>query len=171
MSLSKIYDFLFQEDGFLFQEDDSLPQGSILGFCVLIIGGSLLAFMLILGQAMSLIHYDFVVSMGLQEPKEIVSEMGVAVNKGFALSDTVIYLPLLLAGLIGLCFKKTWGLLAMSGALAITAYWPIAALSILFFAKGSPGFCFSNYISYTILLITVSLYGIWGLWYLYKNAL
>jgi len=124
---------------------------------------------LVLGQTMSFIDYNFTVALGLQEPKEIVGEMGVAVNKGFGVADTIIYAPLLLAGLIGFWQRKRWGLWALGGALAITAYWPLVCLFFLFFAKGSPGFNFSSYLSYTIILVSNTLYGLWGLWYLYKN--
>ena len=124
---------------------------------------------LLLGQTMSFIDYNFTVVLGLQESKEIVGEMGVAVNKGFGVADTIIYTPLLLAGLIGFWKRERWGLWALGGALAITAYWPLVCLFFLFFAKGSPGFNFSSYLSYTIILVSITLYGLWGLWYLYKN--
>ena len=118
---------------------------------------------------MSFINYDFTVAIGLQEAKDVVGEMGVAVNKAFGVGDTIIYIPLLLSGLIGLWQRKKWGLWPLAGALAITAYWPVVCLFILFFAKGSPGFNFSNYVSYSVILALVMFYGLWGLWYLYKN--
>lgn len=61
--------------------------------------GTLILFMLVLGQTISFINYDFTVSLGLQESKEIVGDMGVAVNKGFGVGDTIIYLPILILGL------------------------------------------------------------------------
>ena len=48
--------------------------------------------------------YDLTVSLGLQESVEEVSEVGVAWAKGFAFGDTIIYLPLLLIGIIGLLY-------------------------------------------------------------------
>jgi hypothetical protein len=78
-------------------------------------------------------------------------------------------MPLLIAGLAGLWQRKMWGLFPMAGALAITAYWPMVCLSLLFFAKDTPGFRFTNYASYTIMLSLITIYGLWGLWYLYKN--
>jgi len=139
------------------------------GFWVVMIVGILLLLMLILGQMMSFINYDFTVSIGLQESKDIIGEMGVAVNKGFGVGDTIIYIPLMLFGLMGLWFRKMWGLFAMASALAITAYWPMVSIFLLLYARGTPGFNFTDFASYTIVLIPVTLYGLWGLWYLYKN--
>ncbi|KUG26107.1 hypothetical protein ASZ90_004063 [hydrocarbon metagenome] len=139
------------------------------GFWILMIIGMIILVMLFIGQMMSFINYDFTVSIGLQEPENVVGEMGVAVNKGFGVGDTLIYIPLLIIGLLGLWFKKPWGIYAMLSALGITAYWPMISLFILLFAKGTPGFNFSDYTSYTILLTSITIYGVWGLWYIYKN--
>jgi hypothetical protein len=122
-----------------------------------------------LGQTMAIIHYDFTVSIGLQEPVTDITQVGVALNKGFGLGDTVFYIPLLIFGIIGLLKKAIWGLFAMLGAMAITVYWPIVALSTLFYAKDAPGFHFTDYISYAIILSLITLYGLWGIWYLYFN--
>ncbi len=138
------------------------------GFWVLMIIGILLLIMLIIGQMMSFINYEFTVSLGLQESVDIVSEMGVALNKGFGVGDTIIYIPLLIIGLIGLWLRKKWGVFTMIGAMGITAYWPMVSLFFLIFAKNIPGFNFTDYTSYTILLVVITVYGLWGLWYLYK---
>ena len=140
-----------------------------IGFWVLIIFGIFLFVMLLVGKTMSFIDYNFTVSIGLQESVDVVGEMGVAVNKGFGVGDTIIYIPLLLIGLVGLWIRKKWGIYAMVGALGITAYWPMVAIFLLLFARGSPGFNFTNFTSYSILLTAFTLYGLWGLWYLYKN--
>src|SRR3990167_11164101 len=138
-------------------------------FWVVMIVGILLLLMLILGQMMAFINYDFPVSIGLQESKDVIGETGVAVNKGIGVGDTIIYLPLLVLGLIGLWLRRMWGVFMMASALAITAYWPMASLFILLYARGTPGFNFTNFASYTIILTSITLYGLWGLWYLYKN--
>lgn len=140
-----------------------------IGIWFLMIIGMINLVMLFIGQMMAFINYDFTVSIGLQEPSNVVGAMGVAVNKGFGVGDTIIYIPLLIIGLFGLWFYKSWGIYVMLGALGITAYWPMVNLFILLFAKGTPGFYFSDYISYTILLTFITVYGLWGMWYLYKN--
>ena len=139
------------------------------GFWIIMIMGKLLLLILIVGQMMAFINYDFTVSIGLQESTDIIGEMGVAVNKGFGVGDTLIYTPILAIGLIGLWLRKMWGVFAMVGALAITAYWPMVSIFILIYAKDVPGFNFTNYVSYSILLSAITMYGIWGMWYLYKN--
>jgi hypothetical protein len=139
------------------------------GFWIIFGGGVFLLVNLVLGQTMSFINYDFTVAIGLQESKDLVGEMGVAINKAFGVGDTLIYIPLLLSGLIGLWQRKQWGLCVLAGALTITAYWPVVWLFILFFAKGSPGFNFTNYVSYSVILSSFMIYGLWGLCYLYKN--
>ena len=140
-----------------------------IGFWVLMILGVLILLMLVFGQMMSYINYDFAVSLGLQESVDKITVVGVAVNKGFGVGDTIVYLPLLIAGLVGLWLRKNWGIFTMLGALAITAYWPMVCLFFLYFAKGLPGFGFSDYTLYTILLSLITIYGVWGMWYLYKN--
>ncbi len=142
-----------------------------IGFWVLMIPGLLILFMLIFGQMISFIDYDFTVSLGLQESVNVIGEFGVASNKAFGVGDTLIYLPLLILGLIGLWQKKGWGLIAMVGALAITAYWPIVNLFFLYFAKDLPGFNFTDFVSYTIVLSLISIYGLWGMWYIYRNGI
>jgi len=118
---------------------------------------------------MAVIHYDFAVLIGLQESVEEITEVGVALNKGFGLGDTVFYIPLFVIGIIGLLKRTTLGLYAMLGAMAVTVYWPIVGLSTVIFAKGAPGWYFTDYTSYAILLSIIALYGLWGFQYLYKN--
>ncbi len=140
-----------------------------IGFWILMIFGILILVILFIGQMMSFINYEFTVSIGLQESEDVIGEMGVAVNKGFGVGDTIIYIPLLVIGLLGLWIRKEWGVFAMMSALGITAYWPMVSLFLLLFAKGLPGFNFTNFISYSIILIAISIYGIWGLWYLFTK--
>jgi hypothetical protein len=118
---------------------------------------------------MSFVDYDFAVSVGLQESEDIVGEMGVAINKGFGVGDTIIYIPILVIGLKGLWSRKMWGVFAMAGVFAITAYWPMVCIFFLLFARGTPGFSFTNFTSYTIILTLITLYALWGLWYLYTH--
>ena len=139
------------------------------GFWILMIPGILILVMLIFGQMMSFINYEFTVSIGLQESVEVFSEFGVAMNKAFGVSDTIIYLPLLVSGLLGLWQKKSWGVSALIGALAITAYWPIVHIFFVIYANGLPGFNFTDYTSFIIVLIVISTYGLWGFLYLNNN--
>ncbi len=71
----------------------------------------LILVILLIGQMMLFINYEFTVSIGLQESVDVIGEMGVAVNKGFGVGDTIIYMPLLIIGLVGLWYRKKWGYL------------------------------------------------------------
>ena len=140
------------------------------GFRILIGTGILLNLFYLLGQTMAIISYDFTVLIGLQEHVGAITEVGVAVNKGFGFGDTILYIPLFIIGIVGMLKKSKLGSYTMFGALAITAYWPIVCLSTVYFAKGAPGWNFTNYASYTILLSLIALYGIWGMWFLLKRS-
>ena len=139
------------------------------GFWFLIGFGIVLNVLYLLGQTMAIVNYDFAVSLDLQEPHTEITDIGVALNKGFGFGDTVFYIPLFIIGIFGLLKRSAYGLYVMFGAMAITVYWPIVCLSTLFFAKGSSGWYFTDYTSYSIVLSLISLYGIWGFWLLYKN--
>lgn len=139
------------------------------GFWFLIGFGVLLNIFYVLGQSMAVINYEFAVSIGLQEPVNEITEIGVALNKGFGFGDTVFYIPLFIVGIIGLLKRTSLGLYAMFGAMAVTVYWPVVSLSTVIFAKGAPGWHFKDFTSYSILLSLIALYGIWGFLYLYKN--
>ena len=140
-----------------------------IGFWFLIGFGVFLNIAYVLGQTMAVINYDFALSIGLQEPANEITEIGVAQNKGFGFGDTVFYIPLFVIGIIGLLKRTTFGLFAMLGAMAVTVYWPIVGLSTVIFAKGAPGWHFSDYSSYSIILSIIALYGVWGFFFLYKN--
>ena len=139
------------------------------GFWFLIGFGIVLNVFYLLGQTMAIIDYDFAVSIELQEPLNEITEIGVALNKGFGFGDTVFYIPLFIIGIIGLFKRSALGFYTMFGAMAITVYWPIVGLSTVIYAKGAPGWHFSDYTSYSIILSIITLYGIWGFWFLYRN--
>lgn len=141
-----------------------------LGFWLLMLFAIFLLVMIIIGQTGALINYKLMVRLGLQESKDAVSALGVAMNKGFAAGDTIIYLPLLLLGIIGLLLKKAWGLVTMTAALGITAYWPMSCLFYMWFAKGLPSFNFGCFVSYTVILISITVLSLIGLFYLYKKC-
>lgn len=131
--------------------------------------GVLLNVIYLLGQTMAIINYDFAVSLGLQEPASEMTDVGVALNKGFGLGDTFVYIPLFVIGIIGLLKRSAIGIYTMLGAMGITIYWPVVCLATLFYAKGSTGWGFTDYTSYTILLSVIAIFGTWGLYYLYAN--
>lgn len=139
------------------------------GFWILLGIGILLNIFYLIGQTMAFINYDFTVAMELQEPAEEITAIGVAFNKGFGFGDTIFYIPIFLMGIVGLLKRKEYGLYAMAGAMAVTVYWPAVTLSTLYFAKGDEGFYFTDYLTYSIVLPLISLYGLWGLFFVFRN--
>ncbi len=139
------------------------------GYWVLIIIAVFLVITFLLGQTLSLFNYELTVKMGLQESKEEIREVGIAFLKGYAFSDTVIYIPLLIIGIFGLLKSKKWGLYSMFGALAISVYWPAAILYSVFTGRESINLGADKYLSFSILLPLIMIYGLWGMWYLYKK--
>jgi hypothetical protein len=140
------------------------------GFRFLIIFGIVLNIMLLAGQTLSLIDHDLTVSLGLQESRAEISDSGIAFALGFAFGDTVVYIPLFLAGMIGLLREKPWGTFCMFGALAITAYWPPVNLFAVYAGRNTMHLGPDKYVSYSILLPLITLYGLWGMWFLYQRS-
>ena len=146
-----------------------MDQKRTIGYKVLMAISSLMLIFLLAGQTFSLINYDTTVSLGLQESVVEVTLLGIAWAKAFALGDTVFYIPLLVAGLIGLHKRKSWGFYAMFGSLAISVYWPIVNLSAVYLGKDELALSPDKYISFAVILPLIVLYGLWGMWYLYRH--
>ena len=137
-----------------------------IGFFFLIGLGILLSILLLIGQTLALFDYNLTVELGLQESVNEVGKVGVAYAKGFGFGDTVIYLPLLVTGIIGLLKNKNWGLFSMFGALAITAYWPLVCLYSVLSNRVAISLTPEKYTSYSVMLPLIAIYGIWGMWYI-----
>ena len=139
------------------------------GFWLLIGAGILLAILLLVGQSYSLIAYNSAVTLGLQESVEEVGNVGVAFAKGFAFGDTFFYLPFLIGGIIGLLKGKQWGNNLMLISLAITVYWPPVHLYAIYVDQEAFELGPDKYLSYSIILPIIVVYGLWGMWYLTRN--
>lgn len=126
--------------------------------------GWLLLGYIIYAQAIPAFDYQLGVAMGTQEAAEHITEVGVAFWYGFALGDAVVYIPLLLAGLIGHWKGQMWGLVLMAAALGITIYWPVVSLAALVAARDAAGWNIGDETAYWIVLPTITLWAVWGLW-------
>ncbi|WP_406669948.1 hypothetical protein V7O67_09655 [Methanolobus sp. ZRKC4] len=73
-------------------------------------------------------------------------------------------------GIVGLLKRRSWGFYSMFAALAITAYWPIVSLATVFIGRDILNLNPDKYVSYSIILPLIIIYGLWGMWYLYKNG-
>jgi hypothetical protein len=141
------------------------------GFRTLILIGISLNIMFVAGQTLSLVDYDLTVTFGLQESAAEISDAGIAFAKGFAFGDTVFYMPLFVTGMVGLLKRRSWGIYSMFGALAITVYWPIVNLFAVYAGKSSMHLSDDKYVSFSVLLPLISIYGLWGMWFLYRNRI
>lgn len=131
-------------------------------WCIQIPGWLLLIY-LIYAQGITAFGYDIGVSMGTQEPKEVVTEVGVAFWYGFAFGDLVAYIPMLLIGLIGHLRLKNWGNIWLAASLGITIYWPIVCLAAIVDARGASGWRLTNELQYWVVLLSIAGWGAWGL--------
>jgi len=134
------------------------------GFWLVQAPGWLLFAYLIVAQAIPAFNYDIGVAMGTQEPASRVTEVGVAFWKGFAIGDVIVYIPLLLAGLVGHWRGAPWSRLPLAAALGITIYWPAVCLATVASAQGASGWSLANEKSYWIVLPIIALWGACGLW-------
>jgi len=138
-------------------------------FWALISLSIILVIMFLLGQTLSLFNYELTVAWGLQESSEEVGDVGVAFLKGYAFGDTIFYIPLLVFGIIGLTKRRKWGLYSMFGALAISVYWPATILYAIFIERTAITLTPDKYISFSILLPLIIVYGLLGMIYLYRH--
>jgi hypothetical protein len=137
-------------------------------FVFIQVTGWLLLVYLVYAQGISALNYDYGVAMGTQEPAEKITEVGAAFWYGFALGDAVFYMPLLLAGLIGMAKDWHWGRGAMIAAMGITVYWPIVCLVAIATARGAPGWTLPKETEYWIVLPIIAVWAAWVLWWLIR---
>lgn len=125
--------------------------------------GWVLLVYLIYAQGVSAFSYDLGVAIGTQEAADQITEVGAAFWYGFALGDLLVYIPLLLAGLIGHQRSARWGRVALSAALGITVYWPIVCLAALVDARNAAGWNIASETPYWIVCLSIASWGAWGL--------
>jgi hypothetical protein len=142
-----------------------------IGFWMLVIIGIILLILLLFGQTLAVINFDLAISLGLQETIGEIGKVGIAFAKGFALADTLVYVPLLILGIFGLLTNRKWGYLAMMISLGITVYWPVVHLYAIYVEREAINLDAEKYITFPITLSFLILYGLFGLWYLYNNPM
>ena len=137
-----------------------------LAFWIICVFLALSAVVLVLGQTTALFAYEFAVRLGLQESVGEVTAFGVEVNRAYGASDTFIYIPLILASLVGLSLKKRWALITTAAVMGISAYWSLTLTSMLVFLTDVPGYRLVPGPEYWVFLGTYLVFGIWGILYL-----
>ncbi len=146
-----------------------MKNKKIVSFWVLISAAIVLILFLTAGQTFSLINYNLAIDLGLQESENEIGKVGIAFAKGFAFGDTIFYIPMLVLGILGLIKGKKWGAFFMFGGLAISVYWPIVHLYTIYIETDAIVLNPDKYISFPIILSLITIYGLWGISYLYKN--
>lgn len=122
--------------------------------------------LMLLGQTVAVFNYDLAGRIGLQEPREQVTEFGVRVNRSFAVSDTILYVPLIALSIIGLHYRRRWAIIVLSASMGISAYWSATSAVMLFILHGAPGYKFAPSLLYYVPLCAYTVFGVWGLCYL-----
>jgi hypothetical protein len=135
-----------------------------------IVPGWLLCAYLVYAQAIPAIDYDLGVAMGTQESAAMITEVGAAFWYGFAFGDLVVYIPLLVAGLIGFARRKYWGRVLFAAGLGITVYWPAVVLAAAVDARGAAGWDLDES-GYWIVLPAITLWALWALWRVAASAM
>ncbi len=125
---------------------------------------------LLIAQGIPAFDYELGVAMGVQEPAERITEVGVAFWAGFAVGDILTYIPLLAAGLAGHVAGKAWARILLAAALGITVYWPIVSLAAVAAARDAEGWSLTGEAAYWIVLPLIALWGAWGLWSLVRSG-
>ena len=132
--------------------------------------GWLLTAYLVVAQAIPAFDYELGVRMGTQESAAVITEVGTAFWYGFAFADLVFYIPLLIAGLIGHLRNLRWHPVVLGGALGITVYWPITALSSVVAAEDAPGWHLTDLTAYWIVLPVIVAWAVWALFIVARSA-
>jgi len=122
--------------------------------------------LMLAGQTMSVFDYDLTVRLGLQESLGEVGEHGVQVNRAFGAGDTIVYIPLMVASLIGLWRRKRWALLTTAAVFGVSAYWSVTITSMLAFLPGVPGYTLRPGAGLWLFVGAYAVIGVWGLFYL-----
>ena len=122
--------------------------------------------LMLAGQTLGVFNYELASSYGLQEKPEEMTDFGVEVNRAFGAADTVVYIPLMVASLIGLWLRKRWSLLATAAFFGASVYWTATVSFIFWFLPGVDGY--SNVPGPEIWLFigTYFFVGLLGLFYL-----
>ena len=122
--------------------------------------------LLVSGQTMAVLDYELAVALGMQEDVREISEFGVAVNRGFGVGDTLIYIPLIVLSIVGLILRKRWALITSAAVMGISAYWTATSAFLFWFLEGVPNYIFDPGVEYWWIMGFYFLFGLWGLWYL-----
>jgi hypothetical protein len=123
----------------------------------------------IVGQGGAIVAYDTVASWGFQEPRETVDPVVVEVNRGIAVGDVFIQLPLFIVALVGLSRLRFFGAVAAWMSLGMHLYWTTVAWAkqLCYVQAGVKAEPFS--VGIHAVLAFFFLFSLWACWFLFKN--
>lgn len=136
------------------------------GYRVLVAFLAISILLMLVGQTMAVVDYEVAVRLGLQESLDEVGPFGVQMNRAFGASDTVVYVPLMLASLLGLLRRRRWSLVTTAAVAGISLYWSVTIAFVLLFAPGVPGYSLQPGPEYSVFLGAYALFGVWCIGYL-----
>lgn len=135
-------------------------------FWIFVIFLTLSTIAMLMGQTLAVFNYDLAVRLGLQESIDQVSGFGVQINRAFGASDTVVYVPLMVASLAGLFRRKRWSLLTTAAVVGISAYWSTTIVFAFLFLPAAPGYANVPGPEIWAFVGAHLAFGVWGLFYL-----
>jgi len=122
-----------------------------------------------LGQTLAIFNYDLVASWGLQDQRDLIDPAIVEVNRGIALADTYLLLPVFLIAVIGLVRLRWFGAIASWMAFALTLYWPVVFWSSQKFLAEAGIKHQPMSIAVVLLPACFMAFSLWGTWYLARQ--
>jgi len=124
----------------------------------------------IIGQGGAVVAYDSVAELGFQHDiKETADPVIIEVNRGIAVGDVVIQLPLFILGIIGLWRLRFYGAVASWMGLGMNLYWITVAWVKQYFYVNASFKCEPFPVSLHGVLTFFFLFSVWGCWYLFKK--
>jgi len=144
--------------------------GRSFGFWVIVVFLAASIMLMLMGQTMAVFDYDLAARLGLQEKPEEMTDFGVQVNRAFGASDTVVYVPLMVASLVGLILRKRWSLLTTAAFCGASAYWSVTVTFLLAFLPGVTGYTNVPGPEIWLFIGTYMVVGVLGLFYLIRQG-
>ena len=123
----------------------------------------------IIGQGGALVAYDTVDDWGFQEVRETVDPAVVPVNRGIAVGDVAIQLPLFLIALVGLSRLRFFGVVAAWMSLSMHWYWTATAWAKQAFYLQAGIQADPLAMPLQIMMAVICAVSLWACWYLYKH--
>ncbi|MFC2099265.1 hypothetical protein ACFLSF_00315 [Candidatus Bipolaricaulota bacterium] len=123
----------------------------------------------IIGQGGALVAYDTVAGWGFQDVRETVDPAVVPVNRGIAVGDVAIQLPLFILALVGLWRLRFFGVVAAWMSLSMHGYWTVTAWAKQAFYLQAGIKAEPLAVPLQIMMAVIVLVSLWACWYLYKH--